>query len=133
MRIAVRLALAALFVGAGVLHVVRPEPYERIVPPGLPRPDLLVLWSGVAELLGGVGLLVPRTRRAAAVGLVALLVAVWPANVQMDLLAREAGAAAVWQGALLARLPLPLALIAAVAGAGRAPDGREPRSSPERF
>ena len=76
-------ALALLFVGAGVLHFVRPEIFERIVPPALPAPRLLVLLSGVAEVAGGLGLLLPATRRWSAWGLLALLVAVFPANVYM--------------------------------------------------
>jgi uncharacterized membrane protein len=131
-RTVVRLLLAGLFVGSGVLHFVRPGPYVRIVPPALPHPDALVLWSGVAEVLGGVGLLVPRARRPAAIGLVALLLAVWPANVQMYADARAAGASSAWQALLLARLPLQLVLMAGVWWAGRAPGGREPRSSPAR-
>src|SRR5579859_1464159 len=65
------------------MHFVIPDTYVRIVPPGLPAPRLLVELSGVAEILGGLGLLVPFTRRAAAWGLVALLVTVFPANIYM--------------------------------------------------
>jgi uncharacterized membrane protein len=76
-----RMFLAAFFVGAGVMHFVVPEAYVRIVPPALPAPTLLVLLSGIAEILGGFGLLLPFTRRAAAWGLVLLLLAVFPANI----------------------------------------------------
>jgi uncharacterized membrane protein len=76
-----RMFLAAFFVGAGVMHFVVPEAYVRIVPPALPAPSLLVLLSGIAEILGGFGLLLPFTRRAAAWGLVLLLLAVFPANI----------------------------------------------------
>jgi uncharacterized membrane protein len=75
--------LAALFVGAGVLHFLRPETYLRIMPPALPAPGLLVLLSGIAEVAGGLGLLLPATRRWAAWGLLALLLAVFPANIYM--------------------------------------------------
>ena len=75
--------VAVLFLGAGVLHFVHPAPYLRIVPPALPAPRLLVLLSGVAEVAGGLGLLLPATRRWAAWGLLALLLAVFPANVYM--------------------------------------------------
>ena len=75
--------LAALFVGAGLLHFLHPAPYLRIMPPALPAPRLLVALSGAAEVAGGLGLLLPATRRAAAWGLLALLLAVFPANVYM--------------------------------------------------
>jgi len=75
--------LASLFIGAGILHFIKPETYLRIMPPALPAPRLLVLLSGVAEVAGGLGLLLPATRRWAAWGLLALLLAVFPANVYM--------------------------------------------------
>ena len=80
-----RLILAGIFVVAGVLHVAVPAMYESIIPPGYPSPRALVLWSGVAEIAGGLGLLAPsaRLRAWAGGGLVALLVAVYPANVHM--------------------------------------------------
>src|SRR5215213_2296490 len=78
-----RVVLAALMVGIGTLHFLTPAPFVRIVPPILPAPLALVSISGFFEILGGLGLLVPRTRRAAAWGLVALYVAVFPANVNM--------------------------------------------------
>lgn len=68
------------FVGIGVLHFIRPEPFEAIVPPFLPWVRAIVYLSGVAEVALGVGVLIPRTRRLAAWGLVALLIAVYPAN-----------------------------------------------------
>lgn len=77
--------LALLFVGAGVIHFVNPSFYVPMVPPYLPSPGLLVQLSGLAELLLGILVLVPRTRRLAAWGLIALLIAVFPANVHMAL------------------------------------------------
>ena len=109
--------LAAAFVGAGVLHFVRPRMFEAIVPRWLPAPRALVLLSGAAEIAGGVGLLVPGLRVAAAWGLAALLVAVFPANVEMARHAeRFASVAPRW--ALWARLPLQAVLIAWVLWAG---------------
>lgn len=80
-----RIILAILFVAAGILHFLIPQPYLRIVPPYLLHPRLLVEVSGAAEILGGLGLLlpIPSVRRLAAWGLVALLIAVWPANLYM--------------------------------------------------
>src|SRR5580692_9212259 len=78
-----RTLLGLLFIAAGVNHFAHPGFYERIVPPPLPSPALLVVISGVAEIAGGLGVLIPATRKAAGIGLVALLIAVFPANVYM--------------------------------------------------
>ena len=71
------------YVVAGILHFVVPELYAQIIPPILPAPLALVYLSGVAEMAVGVGLLIPRTRRYAAWSTIALLVAIFPANVYM--------------------------------------------------
>jgi uncharacterized membrane protein len=79
-----RRLLAAFFIGAGANHFAMPRAYEKIVPPRLRgSAKLLVQVSGVAELAGGVGVLVPATRRVSGLGLIALLAAVFPANVHM--------------------------------------------------
>ncbi len=83
MKTVIRFAVAAAMVGVGVLHFVSPEPFVRIVPPFLPAPLMLVYVSGVFEILGGLGLLVPRVRLYAAWGLIALFIAVFPANIYM--------------------------------------------------
>lgn len=75
--------LGVLFVAAGVNHFLKPDFYLKIMPPYLPWHYELVLISGVFEILGGVGLLIPRLTVPAAWGLVALLVAVFPANIYM--------------------------------------------------
>ena len=77
--------LGMAFVAAGANHFVRSEFYVRIVPPYLPGSYELVLISGAFEILGGIGLLIPRLQVFAAWGLIALLVAVFPANVYMTL------------------------------------------------
>lgn len=77
--------LAALFLGAGTLHFVQPETFVRIVPPGFPNPLLLVRISGICEIMGGIGIVLWRTRSLAGWCLIALLVAVFPANVFMAL------------------------------------------------
>ena len=71
------------YVVAGVLHFVAPELYVQIIPPFLPAPLALVYLSGVAEIVVGVGVLVPRTRRYAAWATIAMLIAIFPANVYM--------------------------------------------------
>ena len=78
-----RFLLSLLMVSIGVLHLLKPDKFVAIVPDWLPAPRLLVAVSGVFEILGGLGLLVKRVRRAAAWGLVALFIAVFPANVNM--------------------------------------------------
>jgi uncharacterized membrane protein len=85
LRLPLLVTLAAAMVGVGVLHFVTPEPFMRIVPPALGDARLLVYVSGVFEVLGGVGLLLPQTRRAAAWGLILLYLAVFPANIYMAL------------------------------------------------
>lgn len=76
-------ALALAMVAVGVLHFVQPKPFVRIVPKYLPAPLTLVYVSGFFEILGGVGLLIPQTRVWAAWGLIALYIAVFPANIYM--------------------------------------------------
>ena len=79
----VRLVCGAALVGVGVLHFLNPVPFVRIVPAALPAPLLLVYVSGLFEILGAIGLFIPRVRLYAAWGLIALFVAVFPANVNM--------------------------------------------------
>jgi uncharacterized membrane protein len=110
LRAVMRWLLAVLFVAAGVMHFVRPHVYAAIMPPYLPWHVPLVYVSGVCEVLLGVLLLVPRVRRAAAWGLIALLVAVFPANVHMAVnpdLFPSIPPAVLW-----ARLPLQAVFIA---------------------
>ncbi|MBQ1052408.1 DoxX family protein [Micromonospora sp. C51] len=80
---ALRVGLALMFVMTGMVHFVGPRRRDLIamVPPRLPRPELLVTVTGVLELAGAVGLLVPATARWAAAGLALLLLAMFPANV----------------------------------------------------
>ena len=77
-------ALAAFFTFAGTMHFVIPKRYEATVPSYIPMsPKRAVEISGVAEIAGGIGVVPDRTRRLAGLGLIALLVAVFPANVHM--------------------------------------------------
>jgi len=102
--------LALSFGAAGVMHFLTTDSFTQIVPPSLPNPRLLVLISGVAELCGAIGLLVPALRRAAGIGLIALLVAVFPANIYMAVdAAHFAGVGPAWL--FWARLPLQFLLI----------------------
>lgn len=98
--------LGGFFVLAGVLHFVIPDFYLAMMPPWLPAHQELVALSGVAEILGGIGVLSARWRSAAGVGLLLLLLAVFPANIQMLLNARAAG-----EPTLLLWLRLPLQVV----------------------
>ena len=82
---AARYLLAVLMVYVGIAHFRNPKPFIGIVPRLAARAPGTGLISGFFEILGGAGLLVPPTRRAAAWGLIALYVAVFPANVNMAL------------------------------------------------
>ncbi len=110
--------LGLLFIGAGVNHFLRPATYEAVIPSQLPAPAVLNVVAGAAEIAGGVGLLLPPTRRAASVGLLVLLVAVFPANVYM--LKTGLPGYHLPQWLLWARLPVQPLLMAVVWWAGRA-------------
>lgn len=101
--------LSVAFVTTGVLHLLRTADYELIVPDYLPAHRELVLVSGAAEIAGGLGVAVARTRAAAGVWLIALLVLVYPANVHMALHSERF--AQVAPALLWARLPLQGVLI----------------------
>ncbi|WP_202921180.1 DoxX family protein [Anatilimnocola aggregata] len=75
--------LAILMIGVGTLHFVQPEFFVKIMPPYLPWHLELVYLSGVFEAALGLALLVPRTSRLAAWGIIALLIAVFPANIYL--------------------------------------------------
>jgi uncharacterized membrane protein len=109
-----RWVLAMFMTAAGVNHFLAPAPYAAMIPASFPSHLALVYVSGVAEVLGGLGLMliVPATRRMAAWGLVALYVAIFPANVNMALHHLPLGDRPVPAWALWARLPLQAVLVA---------------------
>ncbi len=82
-KLILRVLLAVFMIVAGTLHWVTPDLFVKIVPSFLPYPLALVYISGVFEILGGIGLLVPPVSQAAAWGLIALFIAVFPANINM--------------------------------------------------
>jgi uncharacterized membrane protein len=100
------------FITAGVLHFTHTKTYEAIMPDYVPRHRESVLVSGVAEIAGGVGVLVPATRPLARWGLLALLVAVFPANVHMAVNADDYRRVPGW--ALWLRLPFQAVFARAV-------------------
>ncbi|MEO6212359.1 MAG: DoxX family protein [Vicinamibacterales bacterium] len=105
------LALAIIFIVAGSFHLFAPAPYRAIMPAWLPAHDALILISGIAEILGGAGLLLRRTRHLAAIGLILLLIAVFPANIEMLREYRAQGLTWWGEAALWLRLPLQALLI----------------------
>ena len=76
----VGLAVMLLFTAAAHFNSMRPD-LVAMVPPFVPNPELMVTFTGVCEILGAIGLLIPRTRRVAAVALILLLLALLPANI----------------------------------------------------
>lgn len=103
-------SMACLFVFAGANHFLNPNFYLKMMPPYFPEPSLLVILSGLAEIIFGLLLVFSRTQKAAALGLIALLIAVFPANVYMY----QQGSRQFSYSdlALLLRLPLQILLIA---------------------
>ncbi len=126
-RIGLRWAAAAAFVFAGTVHFVRPEVYLPLIPDALGAPAFWNALAGAAEIAGGLGLLVPKLRRAAAIGLVALLlVLLW---VHMEMLLepeRPVFGRVLPLWVLWARIPLQFVLIAWVAFAGGPWSDRRP-------
>jgi uncharacterized membrane protein len=103
LRGASRWILGVFFVLAGANHFRMPEVYLGMMPPWLPWPAGLSAVAGACEVLGGIGILLPRLRAAAGWGLVALLVAVFPANLNVArLLAKD------WGHGALEAPPCPL-------------------------
>ncbi len=101
-----RIVQALFYIYAGVNHFRHPKFYLRIIPPYIPNPEMANWLSGAAEVVLGIGLLIPRLSRKAAWGIIALLVAVFPANIY-HLTSGGAGMK-VPQWTLVARLPFQL-------------------------
>jgi uncharacterized membrane protein len=122
-KLVLKYALGLSFVAAGLNHFVDPDFYLKIMPPYLPWHLFLVYVSGLFEAVLGMALLIKRSTRSAAWGLMALLVAVYPANIHMALnheLYPEYNQAMLW-----VRLPIQVVLMAAVYWYTRG-DAREP-------
>jgi uncharacterized membrane protein len=110
----------------GVLHFARPSGFVKIVPAWLPAPLFLVLLSGFFEIAGGIGLFSRRLHRAAAYGLMALYVAVFPANINMAVHDIQPDGAHIPQALLWLRLPLQVGFIAFAWWLSRSPTTRAP-------
>jgi uncharacterized membrane protein len=131
-RTVLRLLLAAVLLGAGVMHFVDPWFFVQIMPPYLPWHWEAVYVSGVIEILLGIGLLIPATSRLAAWGAIALFIAVFPANLHMAMANVQfdppPASGQPSQTAAWLRLPVQLVLIAWAYWLTREP-GRRRRST----
>lgn len=114
-----RWLLALFFITAGTFHFLLIANYMGVMPAWLPWHRALVVISGLCEIAGGLGVLWQATRRWAGYGLIALCVAVLPANVQMLLNAQAAHASTLLLTLLWMRLPLQILLIAWIWHASR--------------
>lgn len=83
LKLVTKIIFGVLFIAAGANHFINPKFYLSIMPPYLPFPYTLVILSGLAEVILGVGLLIPQVGQYAAWGLILLLIAVLPANIHM--------------------------------------------------
>lgn len=104
--------MTVFMVAAGLNHFRDPGFYLAMMPSALPAHEALVAISGVAEIAGGLGLILPATRRLAAWGVIALLIAVFPANINMAINDLPLGGEPMPAWALWARLPLQFVMIA---------------------
>ena len=80
-RFGLRLVLVAFYLGAGILHLKSPQGFIKIVPSFVPWPAQVVWLTGLAEIAGAIGLMVPRLRKAAGIGLALYAICVFPANI----------------------------------------------------
>ncbi len=101
--------MTVLYIAAGINHFRHPETYIQIMPPWLPWHKEFVLISGVFEILLGLLLLLPSTRRFAAWGIILLLIAVFPANIQMLINFSNESNPNLWVAII--RLPIQILLI----------------------
>lgn len=107
-----RILLAVFFIAAGVNHFISPGLYLPMMPDYLPWHLGLIYASGLAEIAGGIGICVPQWRRASGWGLIALLIAIFPANLHMALNDIPLNGKHLPPWALWSRLPVQLLMIA---------------------
>lgn len=126
LKATLRALLAALYAFAGYMHFAAPDPFVSITPSWVPYPEAVVFWTGVAEILGAIGLLQPFSsplRQAAGIGLALYALCVWPANINhfaMDMAREDGGLGLVyhvprmfaqplviWLALWVAEVPLP--------------------------
>lgn len=118
LRLDAKIVMGA-FLTSGIVHLVRPQTFEPLMPSWVPAHREVILGSGVAEIACAVGLAVPRTRRLAGLASAALLLGVFPGNVKMAQDAARTDKPGL-KAVSLARLPLQFPMIRGALRAGRA-------------
>jgi len=114
-----RYLIGTIFVLAGLLHFLKPAFYVKIMPDYIPWHKTMVYVSGAAEIAGGIGMFVPEVRSEAAVGIILLLLAVFPANIDMSVKSvKKSGWFDLYSLLLILRLPLQFVLMYWVYWAG---------------
>jgi uncharacterized membrane protein len=101
--------MSGIYIFAGIMHFIVPRQFEKIIPPYIPAHRRMVYLSGLFEILFGIGLLIEDTRSLSAIGIMLLLIAVFPANLYMAKLFKRRNHKYTWLA--YARLPLQLLLI----------------------
>jgi uncharacterized membrane protein len=96
------------YILAGINHFVHPDFYMKMLVGFLPYPSALNMISGAIEIILGIGVMLPKTRKVSAWGIILLLIAVFPANINMAIHANEWGLSVI---GLYARLPIQFLLI----------------------
>jgi uncharacterized membrane protein len=104
--------IGVVFLVTGILHFLKPGVFITIMPDVIPWHRAMVYISGVAEIAGGIGVWLPQFREAAAWGLIILLIAVFPANINMTVQAIQKTGLWSWYSIItILRLPLQFVLI----------------------
>jgi len=107
-----RYLIAVLFLITGIFHFIKPKLFTNIMPDYIPYHLAMVYISGVAEIMGGLGILIERTQLWAAWGLILLLIAVFPANINMTVESiQKSGYTSLFSLVTIIRLPLQFVLI----------------------
>jgi uncharacterized membrane protein len=114
-----RVATGIAFIFTGVSHFLIPGKFMEMMPPFLPAPEFLIYLSGVFEILGGIGLMISGTKKLATMGLILLLLAVFPANIYVALKNIQLGGFMNYALYQWLRLPMQFVLMAWVWWCGK--------------
>ncbi|WP_339625148.1 DoxX family protein [uncultured Winogradskyella sp.] len=102
-------AMALMYIFAGLMHFIKPKAYTRIMPKYLPNHKGLVFWSGIAEILLGIGLCIPALKVISIYGIIAMLFVFL--TVHFYMLSGEKASAGIPKWLLLLRIPLQFGLM----------------------
>ena len=103
--------ISAMFIVAGIAHFLFPKPYLKFMPAYIPNHKAMVFWSGVAEIIGGIGFFFEPARSVATYGILLLLLAVLPANVEMLRQEQKGKNRILFVAFLILRIPLQFVLM----------------------